>query len=186
MYWYKKIKNAVIALAITAFSYACTSGSAEGSKQQVKSQVDIPAFFAQEITALQKRNPQVLKTVKKDSISETKTVHIASWTNELASFASVDLNKPAYAGYLKKDSLEGLVSYTSTNPSLDIKSVQLSYGSNGELSELRMEKQTENLLYRTEETLIYLPNKRYQLEKKQHVLLLGDKYYYIAGDIDPS
>lgn len=185
MYWYKKTKIAVIALAITALSYACSSESTEATKQ-VNSQLNIPAFFTKEIAALQKRNPAVVKTVKKDSVSETKTVHIENWTNELASFAAVDLNKPAYAGFLKKDSVAGVVTYTSTKPSLDIKSVRIQYTPEGTLSELRMEKQVDNLLYRTEETLIYFPNKRYELKKKQHVLLLGDKYYHIAGAINPS
>ncbi len=148
-------------------------------------QLNIPAFFNKEIAHLKALNPKVSKTVVKDTIAETQEMQINNWDTELASFVAVDINKPAYGGYLKKDSSDLTVTYSSTNPALEIQFVQIKYDAAGKPLSFLIEKNIDNLLYQTAEKLTYTTGESYRLEKKQHVLLLGDKYYQISGDIKP-
>lgn len=183
MYWYKKaLHKSLIAAAIMLLSVSC-SDKIEQVPSFKEAQINIPAFFNKEIADLKVINPKVSKTVMKDTISETQELQINNWETELASFVAVDINKPAYAGYLKKDSSDFNVTYTATNPTLEIQFVQIKYDASGKPLTFLIEKNIDNLLYRSAEKLIYTTGKNYRLEKKQHVLLLGDKYYQIAGDI---
>lgn len=169
-------------ITMAALVFACSEQTAQVEHFASK-QLDIPAFFTTEIARLSAEKPEVIKTVKKDSIVETKDIKIDNWENELASFLTVDINKPAYAGYLKKDSVDRRVTYHSTNPKLDLKLVEITYNDKGQPITFRIDRNIDNLLYDTEETLHYQKDVGYQLEKRQHVLLLGDKYYHISGKI---
>lgn len=187
MYWYKK-KNigckAVIAIAVTALFLSCISNP-DGNDTSKETYVDIPKYFKAEITRLKQENPVVEKTVVKDSLSETKELQIADWENELASFASIDLNKPAYAGVLKKDSTANKTTITSSDPKTDIAVVEITYDQRGAPTEFQVRRHIHNALYKTKETLHYIKGKKYSLEKQQSVLILGDKYYRIEGIFKP-
>ena len=169
-----------MALAVTALFLSCTS-SPKDRKVTRETYFDIPTYFKAEIARLAQEKPVVDKTVVKDSLSEAKEIQIADWENELSSFASIDLNKPAYAGILKKDSIANKVKITSSDPKIDIAAVEIEYEDNGEPVAFRIQRNIQNSLYETHETLYYAKNKEYSLEKHQSVLILGDKYYHIEG-----
>lgn len=188
MYWYKK-KNkwarAVMAFAVTALFLSCTSSPKDGTVTR-ESYFDIPGYFKTEIRRLTQENPVVGKTVMKDSLSETKAIQIPDWENELSSFTSIDLNKPAYAGILKKDSTANKIKITSSDPKIDITSVEIEYGDDGEPVAFRIQRNIQNSLYNTRETLHYARHKGYSLEKHQSVLVLGEKYYHIEAVFSPE
>lgn len=167
-------------VTITALFLSCTS-SPNGSDVIRETYLDIPGYFKGEIARLTQDNPVVNKTVVKDSLSETQEVKIADWSNELASFVSIDLNKPAYNGILQKDSTNNEVNITATDPKIDLVAVDVTYGENGEPTAFRIQRNIQNSLYDTRETLRYEKNKGYSLEKHQSVLILGDKYYHVEG-----
>ncbi|PRD48591.1 hypothetical protein [Sphingobacterium haloxyli] len=183
MYWYKT-KNtwcsAITAVVVSALYISCNS-SPKDKKITRETYFDIPGYFKTEIAQLTQEKPFLEKTVVKDSLSETKEIQITDWANELSSFASIDLNKPAYAGMLKKDSTANSVKIISSDPKVDIVFVEIIYGDNGEPATFRIQRNIQNSLYDTRETLHYTKNKGYSLEKHQSVLILGDKYYYIEG-----
>lgn len=169
-----------MAVAVTALFLSCTS-SPKDRKVTRETYFDIPTYFKAEIARLAQEKPVVDKTVVKDSLSEAKEIQIADWENELSSFASIDLNKPAYAGILKKDSIANKVKITSSDPKIDIAAVEIEYEDNGEPVAFRIQRNIQNSLYETHETLYYAKNKEYSLEKHQSVLILGDKYYHIEA-----
>lgn len=169
-----------MAIAVTALFLSCTSGP-QDRKVTRETYFDIPAYFQGEIARLTQEKPVVNKTVVKDSLSEAKEIQVADWENELSSFASIDLNKPAYAGILKKDSTANKVRITSSDPKIDITAVEIEYGDSGEPVAFHIQRNIQNSLYETHETLYYARNKKYSLEKHQSVLILGDKYYHIKG-----
>lgn len=183
MYWYKKKITwckAVMAVAVTALFLSCTSSPKDG-KITRETYFDIPRYFKAEIARLTQEKPVVDKTVVKDSLSETKEIQIADWENELSSFASIDLNKPAYAGILKKDSTANKVKITSSDPKIDIAVVEIEYGENGEPIAFHIQRNIQNSLYETHEKLNYTKHQGYSLEKHQSVLILGNKYYHIEA-----
>lgn len=187
MYWCKNKKTAgkaVMAVVVTALFLCCTPSPKERTIKR-EAHFDIPAYFNAEIARLTKENPTIDKTVIKDSLSETREIQIADWETELSSFVSIDLNKPVYTGILEKDSTANKIKITSSDPKIDISSVEIEYNENGVPIEFRIQRNIENSLYKTHETLRYTQNKGYSLEKHQSVLVLGEKYYHIEGVFNP-
>lgn len=171
-------------LALTALFLSC----ADTPKEKVKrvTYFDIPTYFKEEVARLTLEEPQVEKTVVKDSLSETKSLQIANWENELSSFLSIDLNKPVYAGVLKRDSTANKIIITSTDPKLDLVQIEIQYGENSEPTAFRIRRHVQNSLFETQETLFYAKNREYSLEKKQSIRVLGDKYYRVEGLFNPQ
>lgn len=186
MYWYINLKNirkrsALLAIGAAVFLMGCESTTDKAvAKQTIY--FNIPGYFEDQVTQLQKLNPLVLKTVYTNEISEQKELKIASWNSELSSFLSVDLNKPAYQGYIVKDSSDNIVNYTFTKDKADVSKVTIKYKDNTPV-EFEITKQVKNFLYKTDEKLIYQTDKNYSIEKSQKVILLGANDYKIIGEI---
>lgn len=170
-----------MATAITALFFLSCSSTSQGEQVEKETYFDIPGYFKAEIVRLTHNAPLLDKTVVKDSLSESKEIKIDHWENELSSFVSVDLNKPAYSGIFKKDSTENKVKITSLDPKTDIELVEITYDKDGNATEFLIHRNIENSLYDTRETLHYIKDSAYHLEKHQSVLALGDKYYRIEG-----
>lgn len=188
MFWYTKKYNrtrkVTVAgiLCLTAVTLSCTSASKQ-EHNTVDPEIDIPAFFKNEISFLNAENPNVTKTVKKDSLSETKQLVITDWDKELANFSSIDINKPAYRGTYDKDSVDNRVTYNFKDSSVDLSVVQIVYV-DGAVSTLNVKRSTKNLLYNTVENLEYIKGKSYRVEKIQNVKVMGSQHYLIEGIIE--
>ncbi|GHE23144.1 hypothetical protein [Sphingobacterium griseoflavum] len=183
MSWYRTYKlicRAAAASAIAALLFSCSSTPPPAGAAKEK-QFDIPHFFKEEIARLDKEDPLITKTVEKDSLSETKALKISDWNNELASFSSIDLNKPVYAGVLKKDSTAGKVVFTANDPKVELSSVEIRYDKDNVPNGFVIRRTVKNSLYQTTETLNYQRDSAYSLEKEQSVLLLGDRHYTIRA-----
>ncbi|MBE8720986.1 hypothetical protein C4F40_09655 [Sphingobacterium sp. Ka21] len=182
MFWYKRHKYSVfrtiITLALSSALFSCVSTDT-ATKDQVKL-FDLPSFFQSEIKRLAATNPTITKTVRKDSISEVKQIKIENWETELSSFVTIDINKPAYDGYVDVDSINHLVTYTVTNPDLDLSCIQIQY-ENGKANAIVIERKVKNSLYNTTEFLEYRKNDSYTVEKNQSVKAVGENYYKIEG-----
>lgn len=170
--------GAVTASAVAALFISCSDTPPTSGATKEK-QFDIPHFFKQEIARLEKTNPLVKKTVTKDSLSETKELNISNWSNELANFATVDLNKPVYVGLLRKDSVDGKLTFTADDPKVDLSSVEISFAQDKTPKGFIIRRTIKNSLYQTTETMEYQRDSIYRLQKDQSVLLLGDKHYNI-------
>ncbi|WP_164112473.1 MULTISPECIES: hypothetical protein [Sphingobacterium] len=177
-----RITKAVSILCITAFTSSCTSAS-NNAHNSNDLEIDIPSFFQNEIALLNSKRPTVTKTVKKDSISETKQLTVSDWQKELANFTSIDINKAAYRGSYHKDSIGNTVTYSFKDSALDLSSLKIVYD-NGIPSIFTIKKVTKNLLYDTEENLEYIKGKSYSVDKTQVVKALGSHHYQIKGRIE--
>lgn len=191
MFWYtsqrkekgRKIVTLAIVSLVIAMHSSCGSPSPETKTTTVMQQFDLPSFFQQEIARLDSLQPKIKKTVSEDRVSETKELVIAAWDKELASFLAVDLNKPAYRGTYRKDSIGNTVKYTVTDPSLDLSLLEIVYTDQIPTTFI-IKKSTKNLLYNTSEHLEYVKGKRYTIDKLQSVKMLGYRHYRIEGIIE--
>jgi hypothetical protein len=58
---------------------------------------DVPGFIQSQVTLLEQENPGALKSVVENhQPRERKNLHNLKWSRELAVFAGLDLNKPAF------------------------------------------------------------------------------------------
>ena len=188
MYWYtKKIKNNTIwtslfTIGLVLLCMSCESPSQGLTSNNKQAYFDIPAYFENEISILQKSNPLVSKTVRIDKDTETKDLKISDWNDELSSFLVVDLNKPAYHGYIKKDSVNNQTTYTLSDNKTDLNKVTIKYINNIP-SEFEISKTTKNFLYTTEELLTYKKGSMYSILKGQKIVLLGTNDFEIMSKI---
>lgn len=186
MYWYTNKKYSLIAVAsiLATAMFACTSPQQEQqAKQEQPAYFDIPAFIQTEIDSLKVKNPTVEKTVTKDKESETKSLAIKNWDNELSSFKAIDLNKPAYHGFIEVDTVDQVLQYAFTNPELDLSCVRISLDPQGQVKMISVEKHVKNTLYQTNEFLVYEKGNFYIVEKTQQVKAMGENYYKVQGNL---
>jgi len=174
MYWW-------INFIVAIFLFACNS-TPQHTKQE-KKEFDLPAYFQREIKHLSSTDKEIVKTVSKDDVSETKTIRV-DWKKELAAFAAIDINKPVYAGYIRKDSSDRTVTLRIDDPKLDLSMIRIRYDEQNEPFEITIQRKTDNLLYDTIEKLYYRKNKSYRIEKQQKVWILGTNHYTIAGSLN--
>lgn len=187
MYWSiksNKYLKSFAALTISGAAFLlltnCSNTTTSNSKIDHEQVFDFKGYFSAEIQRLKTQKPMINKTVHKDSITENKKIYITDWDSELSSFANIDLNKPVYQGYLKKDSAANLVTYTITNPDLDLTYVRIKYVNN-KANSFEIERSNKNLLYNTLEHLKYSKDSLYSIQKTQIVKGLGQNIYLIEG-----
>ena len=178
----KRIKNIAAVICITAAFYSCGNKEQQAKIENQEKLFDLPSFFQKEIDSLAALNPDVNKTVKKDENEESKKLKIKDWAVELSSFKAIDLNKPAYAGFVKVDTADSVIQYTFTNPELDLSCVRIKLDQQGQPKMISVEKEVRNTLYKTSEFLVYEKNNFYLVEKNQHVKVMGDNYYKDQGE----
>lgn len=169
-------------LAIAFFS--CSSPAPQQHVNGIQQELfDIPSFIQQQIDSLKQANPTINKTVIKDMQEETKALPIKDWESEFSSFKAIDLNKPAYAGFIDIDTVDGVLEYNFTNPDLDLSCVRIAFDDQGKVKMLSVDKHVHNTLYQTSEFLVYETGNFYIVEKNQKVLLMGDNYYKVQGNL---
>ena len=186
MYWSISLKNiiqgAAAVLIAAVFSGCQSADKANTDRKEHARYFDLPSYFQQEIDSLAKANPKINKTVMKDDKEETKQVHIKDWTTELSSFQSIDLNKPAYEGHIKTDTVDQVIQYSFTDPELDLSCVRIKMDPSGKPALISIEKHVKNTLYGTTEFLVYEKDSFYLVEKNQAVRVMGDNYYKVQGE----
>lgn len=186
MYWYTKnlSKKLVLFAGLALGLHACSSPEVEKkSEQKAQAYFDIPSFIQQEIDSLKQANPTVNKTVTKDKEEETKDLKIKDWDNEFSSFKAIDLNKPAYAGFIELDTVDSVIEYNFTNPDLDLACVRIAFNEEGKVKMLSVDKHVKNTLYQTSEFLVYEKGNFYIVEKNQKVRVMGENYYKVQGNL---
>src|SRR5580700_9983482 len=111
MYWFKSGLNNV-ALFILGFALlACLPAC----KPRIKNNgaFDLSGYFKKEAARLKKLNRPVIKTVFHNGVTETKTVHISNWEQELGLFIDADINKPTWRNNYNVNDEDSVLRYTA-------------------------------------------------------------------------
>ncbi|MXV15841.1 hypothetical protein [Hufsiella ginkgonis] len=173
-------------LGLIAVLSSCMQTEHAGVETKKQSYFDLASYMRQQVAAMQKTHPEVLKSVTENGIPESKTKQIVNWKRELAIFAGSDINKPAWRSSYREVKKEGEVSYLSTDPKLRTRQLSISSDSKGRVTHIRIVNHTSNYLYTSNEVLDFFPDSLYQVEKKQQVMLLGETSYLVTGKINTS
>jgi hypothetical protein len=165
-------------LIIILFLFSSCSSSSDEQAQKQNYFFDIAGYFKQQATLL--TNKSVTKTVSKDKATETKTLIVENWEQELQLFTDCDINKAAWKDSYKKDSTSNTLIYTATDPDLRVRAIKINFLGQSP-SKIEISTQSKNLLYHTTENLVFIPDSLYQITKHQKVILLGLHDYKISG-----
>ena len=161
--------------ALTLF--ACS----QPKTKETKAYRDLKGFFESEALRLQRAKAEVKKTVGRNSDSETKVIKNINWKTELSLFTESDINKPAWRDSYKVLQQSGKTTYLATDSNLRTRELSFIIDAKGKITKVNIVNQAQNLLYSTTEQLIYIPDSIYQINKQQHVVLLGENRYLIIG-----
>ncbi|PST81730.1 hypothetical protein C7T94_17815 [Pedobacter yulinensis] len=137
-------------------------------------------YFSSEATRLQQISPMVNKQVTVNGIGEGKRVRIADWKSELAVFSEADINKAAWRGAFRLQKTDSTDIYTSANPKISVRKVEIHKKADS-INRVLIVTQTKNYLYRSADSLEYVPGKSYRISKRQNIRFLAPKQYTITG-----
>ena len=169
----------IVFCAILLLSCAKNSGNVKADRTYF----DLDSFFLKEASRLQILNPGVNKTVSRNSEEQTKKISGINWENELSLFAESDINKSAWKDSYKVIHNKGELIYRSLDSNLRTREIRIVKDQKGTVQKIIIENQTNNRLFQSFEKLVYMPDSLYQIDKKQHILLIGDNHYLIRGRI---
>jgi hypothetical protein len=141
---------------------------------------DVKGFFKSDSARLTQLNQPVYKVIKHNSVSESKTVHIANWGTELSLFSGADINKPAWKDSYKVTVDSNLIVYQALTPDLKTREIRIKLVA-GKVKYMMILDSTKNILYSSLEKLSYFPDSLYLIQKTQTVKLLGTNKYDISG-----
>jgi hypothetical protein len=142
---------------------------------------DIKGYFEKEAQQLQQKNPAIQKQVEVDGEKEEKTLQIAEWHNELQLFIASDINKPAWKEAYHIDSLSDGVLYTAKDSTYKTQKMQILWDQMQTPVRFEIHNRNQNMLYTSEERLIYEPENGYEIQKNQDIRWISSKKYLIKG-----
>ncbi|MGV3505055.1 MAG: hypothetical protein ACO1O1_15205 [Adhaeribacter sp.] len=152
---------AITGLLITLFlAAACQEPASPKPAPAQALYFDVPGFIRQQALVLEKENPGARKSVvEKSQVQESKTLQQLAWQKELAAFADLDLNKPAYRHTFEQSSQRdaaGLLTRTyrkKPGTEGDISWLTVTTGPGGQVRALRALRTSENPLISTSQQL---------------------------------
>jgi hypothetical protein len=187
MYWYKRSYKSFAFLIICFILLACfqsCSRDSNGVGNNVKF-FDLKGYFEAESARLTKINRPVTKTAVHNSSTETKKLYISSWKTELSLFIESDINKPAWKASYRASNSEGITTYTAIDSALKTRYIIIKKQQGKvKLILIYNYKKTTlfgKALYWTTESLSYVPDSMYRIQKTQYVRTLGRNKYFIKG-----
>ncbi|MEO8793902.1 MAG: hypothetical protein ABI390_00475 [Daejeonella sp.] len=166
-------------ILILAFLVGCKSETPKKNTPDVY--FDLKTYFENEAARLQSVNPAIEKTVSRNSVKQNKKIANIDWKAELSLFTASDINKPSWKdSYQKIQNDSGLI-YKALDSALRTREIEIYKTNEGTIKAIKIQNQTVNRLYQSFENLLYIPDSLYQVNKKQHVLIIGENDYLIKG-----
>jgi len=144
---------------------------------------DIKGFFESEVIRLNKNKSVVNKTITQNELSETKEGIQIDWENELSLFTGSDINKAAWQDSYRilKDS--STITYLAIDTNLRTREIRIKKDSSSKIRQILIRNSSKNYLYESTETLMYIPDSTYSIDKFQKVILLGKNKYLIRAEV---
>ena len=161
--------------------FSCRQQENESVKSvSTLSYFDINGYFSKEAERLQKINPTIGKEVLANGKTEQKSLKIADWKTELASFSGADINKASWQGEFTIEQDGNKTIYATNNLKIPIKLVEISKAGE-KITGIRIFKSSSNSLYTATDTLTYYPDSLYLVKSQQKIKLLNEREYRIIG-----
>jgi len=153
------------------------------SDNSSKKYFDLKSYFENEARYLQKKNPLVNKTIAKNDLTESKSIAIRNWANELGLFSGSDINKPAWNTEYEIKNTDNEIQYLAKDSKLKTKKIIIDKSENGKINHIIILNGVINSLYTSSEELHYYPDSLYIIRKKQKILIIGSNDYSVTGQI---
>lgn len=150
------------------------------------SHFDLAAFIASEIDSLSDESPVAFKQVTLNGNKEEKEIEIVDWKTELEAFNAADISKPALIGRYQIDtawnsSAMKSITYQALDKDLKVRKLSIEY--NIEKTPVKIDAHilTKNFLYTSEQYLIYIKNKGFNISGSQAIRFLEKDSFQVKA-----
>lgn len=152
---------------------------------------DLPKFFENQINNLKSKGQWVRKHVTKDGHSHIIERGNIDWNEELGVFLDSDINRPAWRGEFKVDTInlerEYVITYKTGNEQIPVKNVVVTIDKQSkQCLKLTVDRRTENFLYKSDQSLYFTTGEGYIMKGKLSVTYLFDSEYAIDTEFIES
>jgi len=152
-------------LIIALISLLSCSGT-ETKQAETQKYFSTEKYFSEEAASLNNRETGIVKTIYKNNSSETIASELVEWRTELQPFLQIDLNKPAYINsYFTDTILNGenlLINFRAKEESMSLQNLSV-YLTGTRVDSIYAVLKSENLYYRSVDTLSYSGNGNYRI-----------------------
>ena len=170
---------------------SCAKDPAEVYYEDQRYYYDLPSFMAKQVDNLKTRKQRVRKHVTKDGHSHIIERGDIDWDEELNAFKEADINRPAWRGEFKVDSISlervYIITYKTENAEIPVKNVVVTIDKETrQCLQVTVDKQTKNFLYSSDQSLFFTTGEGYMMKGKLSVNFLFDSEYSIESEFIES
>lgn len=143
-------------------------------------------YFKKEASILNRLNPGLVKTISVNGKLQTKRLGKIDWVTELSLFTASDINKPAWIGKYSIDSNASRIIYTALDSNFKVRRIEIKkdqFSGLHPVTSVKVSIRVQNFLYSLNEELVYYTDSLFTIKRRQHINLLGSKFYEITGQI---
>ena len=170
---------------------SCSKDPAEVYYEDQRFYYDLPSFMSKQVENLQSRGQWVRKHVTKDGHSHIIEHGDVDWKEELDLFIESDINRPAWRGEFKVDTIdlerEYVITYKTSNEQIPVKNVVVTIDKDTrQCLKLTVDRRTKNFLYTSDQSLYFTTGEGYMMKGKLSVSSLFDSEYSIDSEFIES
>lgn len=178
-------------IALVVFLSSCSQDPAEVLFEDQRYYYDLPAFISKQMDNLQGKGQWVRKHVTKDGHSHIIERGNIDWKEELDVFKESDINRPAWRGEFKVDSISlervFVITYKTENEEIPVKNVVVTVDKDTkQCLQISVDRRTKNFLYSSDQSLYFTTGEGYMMKGKLSVTLLFDSEYSIESEFIES
>lgn len=170
---------------------SCAKDPTEVYYEDQRFYYDLPSFMSRQVDNLQNKGQWVRKHVTKDGHSHIIERGDIDWEEELDLFIESDINRPAWRGEFKVDTInlerEYVITYKTVNKQIPVKNVVVTIDKDTrQCLKLTVDRSTKNFLYTSDQSLYFTTGEGYMMKGKLSVSLLFDSEYSIESEFIES
>jgi hypothetical protein len=183
--------NRFLYIPLICLACSCSKDPAEVYYEDQRYYYDLPSFMSKQAENLQSKGQWVRKHVTKDGHSHIIEHGDVDWKEELDLFIESDINRPAWRGEFKVDTInlerEYVITYKTTNEQIPVKNVVVTIDKDTrQCLKLTVDRRTKNFLYTSDQSLYFTTGEGYMMKGKLSVSLLFDSEYSIDSEFIES
>ncbi|NRB63439.1 MAG: hypothetical protein HRU40_10535 [Saprospiraceae bacterium] len=151
---------------------------------------DVRAFFDEEIAALNKKQPQVRKTLDLNGVKEEFLTDSLDFSNELSLFLNSEINKVSWRDSYQADTTLGAdqhiqqTRYVALDDKLQTRLVVVEY-KNQIPSVIRIVNETKNIILAATQELVYEVGVRFSIDQTQQLKFMTENIVRVEVTLIP-
>lgn len=147
----------------------------------------LKSYFCDLTSTYQSEGVKVNKRVSFGNNSEVIENMEIDWNAEFATFINADINHSSWIDKFNVDTLKNnlgySVQYLSNTPSIPVKKVIVDFNQDESVKQINIETERRNILYKSKQTIEFIPNQKYTVEGYQRTLFLSKITFKVESNI---